>query len=230
MEKDSFYTFKPFRVPKYRIKFSNARSLADIQGYEWYSPAALYLWGSFNEKNLSDLIEKYNFKIFWYQFDKPIFTGFQFKDDKSWNHLLWAAEKKDFEKIVDGILQTVQFDLDQDKLYQYALQKLQIYDPLNSDLERIVGPKTPVIEINAFAVLSNERQCAFAPRSNVAMLPGMVSYPPDKVHVRAADRLFAMSHKNSDAAFQEYKKIMLEEQDENYYNRVEELRRNKNGR
>jgi hypothetical protein len=224
LREDSYYEFKPFRVAKYQIKFSNAAKLSDVPGYVWYSPAALYLWGRFTEKNLSDLVAKYDFKIFWYRFERPIFSGFEFNQDSSWNSLLWAAEEEVFPKIVDGILETVQFDLDRDLLYQYALQKLKIYDPLNTDISKFVGPKTPIVEINAFAVLSNLRQCAFPVKGNTAAVPRMVSYPPDQLHVRAADRLFSISHKNTDSAFTAYKQIMLDEQEIEYQRAVNEQR------
>lgn len=227
LHEDKQYMFKPFRVPKYQIQFKNATSLGNIQGYTWYSPAALYLWGRFTEKNLSDLVEKYNLTIFWYRFDKPIFKGFDFKDDRSWNQLLWASKHEDFPRLVDGILETVQFDLDKSVLYQYALQKLTVYDPLNVDLERFVSPNTPTLDINVFAVLSNLRQCAFDTKQGLQSVPGMVSYPPDELHVKAANKLFSLSHKDSDAAFQSYKKVMIEIQDEMHLKDVAKRRRAK---
>jgi hypothetical protein len=217
LHEDKHYLFKPFRVPKYRIQFQNAKKLENIPGYAWYTPAALYLWGRFTEKNLSDLVEKYNLSVYWYQFDKPIFSGFAHGEDKAWNHLLWAVRIDEYQKLVDGILETVQFDLDKNVLYQYALQKLKIYDPLNTDLERVVLTSTPVIEISVFAVLSNIRQCAFDTKKSTQALPGMVSYPPDSLHVKAAKRLFSLSHKDTDAAFLAYKRVMTEMQDEAYY-------------
>jgi hypothetical protein len=217
LHEDKHYVFKPFRVPKYRVQFQNAKSLVNIPGYVWYTPAALYLWGRFTEKNLSDLVDKYNLSVFWYQFDKPIFSGFSLAEDKSWNHLLWAVRVDEYSKLVDGILETVQFDLDNSILYQYALQRLQIYDPLAVDLDRVVTPKTPVLEISAFAVLSNKMQCAFDSKKPLKALPGMVSYLPDNLHIKAAQRLFRLSHKDADAAFSAYKRVMSEIQDEAYF-------------
>lgn len=227
LHEDKQYLFKPFRVPKYRVQFQNAKSLSSVPGYTWYTPAALYLWGRFTEKNLADLVEKYNLSVFWYQFDKPIFSGFSFGEDKSWNHLLWAVRNEEHPKLVDGILETVQFDLDKNVLYQYALQKLRIYDPLNTDLERVVLPSTPVVEISVFAVLSNLRQCAFDTKKATQSLPSMVSYPPDDLHVKAAKKLFKLAHKDSDTAFLAYKRVMSEMQDEAYLQDVAKRRKSK---
>lgn len=214
LEKDKHYTFRPFRVPKYQVKFERAGKLADIPGYVWYSPAAIYIWGRYSEVNLSDLVQQKDVKIFWYKFDRPIFKGFTVNGDAGWNHTLWAAREDEWAKIYNTVLETVQFDIPNKRLYQYALQKLTIYDPLHVDNNRVVLPSTPRINIQSFAVLSNVGQFAFDTRKADAMAqPGVVTFKPEKLHIAAAKRLFAQEGLTQDDAFNRYKQITLDDQD-----------------
>jgi len=203
---DEFYKFKSFRVPKYQIKFEKAAKLSDIQGYVWYSPAALYLWGRFTETNLAEIISRTNIKIFWYKFDKPIFDHF----GPEWNHLLWAASVEDWPKVVDAVLETVQFDIPLEILYQYALQEFSIIDPLSVDKARVVLATTPEVPIQAFAVLSNKGQTAFNTKAKAVRgkRPSMSTFKPQPVHQKAAKLLFAGENLTQDGAFQRYKSIM----------------------
>ena len=228
-QSDTQYTFKPFRVPKYKITFQNASSLKDIPGYVWYTPAALYLWGSFNETVLSDIVSKKEIDIFWYSFDKPIFKHFNARGDNSWNHGLWAAKEEDWKKLSDGVLEAVQFDIPNKALYQYALQSLTIPDPLQVDRDRVVTPKTAHVDIKAFAVLTNKAQYAFD--SKLSGVPGMSKFKPSKLHVNAADKLFSIPNLNTDRAFEGYKAILEKSQDETAFAKHEkEWRRNNGGK
>ena len=223
-KKDEAYEFKPFRVPKYQIKFQNANQLSDIAGYVWYTPAIIYLWGRYTEINLSDLVRLKDIKIFWYKFDKPIFKGFTANGDPSWNHVLWAAEQSQWDKLVNGILETVQFDAQSKKLYQYALQALTVYDPLFSDKKIVLSESTPTVKVNVFAVLSNEYQYAFDTRNaEVKFLPQLMTFKPDQMHVKAAQKLFAIPGITQEKSFERYKQIMLEQQQEVFGRKKEKL-------
>jgi len=222
-KQDKFYEFKPFRVPKYRIEFQRATRLADIPGYVWYSPALIYIWGRYSETNLADLVQQHDAKIFWYKFEKPVFKGLTVNADPSWDYTLWAASEADWPKIVDTVLETVQFDIPRSKLYQYALQELQIYDPLFCDAKSIIGPTTPTVAVKTFAVLSNERQYAYDTRNkDVVSQPAVASFKPDLLHVEAGKRLFNRKGLTQDKAFDAYKSIMLSMQDAHY--RAERLK------
>jgi hypothetical protein len=222
-QEDNFYVFRPFQVPKHRVEFQRAGKLADIPGYVWYTPAPLYLWGRYTETNLSDLVQNQNIQIAWYQFDKPVFQGFQINGDASWNHILWAAKTEDWKKIVDGILETVQFDIPNSRLYQYAMQNLKIYDPLALDISRVLTQNVPTTTIHAFAVLTNERQYAFDVRSpDVRVQPSVMSFKPSDLHVNAARKLFARKNMTQDGAVERYKEILLSQQDLNYQQSVKD--------
>ena len=214
---DKFYEFKPFRVPKYRIEFQRAGKLSDVPGYVWYTPAPIYIWGRYSEINLGDLVSQFDVQVFWYKFDKPIFQGFTVNGDPSWNHVLWAAREDQWKTIVDTILETVQFDVPNAKLYQYALQNLKIYDPLSVDTERLITPNTPVVDVKVFAVLSNDKQYAFDTRTEgLKTTPQIVTFKPSPLHVNAANKLFGDKTLTQDRAFEKYKQIMLNAQDSDY--------------
>ncbi len=223
---DQYYLFKPFTVPKYRIKFERAHQLADVAGYVWYTPAPIYLWGRFSEINLADLVQRCNLQIFWYQFEQPVFQGLQLPNDPAWNHSLWAARQDQWNQLVDAILETVQFDLPNKRLYQYALQKLNIYDPLVHDARKVLTPGMPLVEVNVFAVLTNERQYAFDTRQEqVQSTPSIVSFRPSKLHVEAANSLFSLPRLTQDNAFAQYKEIMTRAQDLEHQKRIEQYRK-----
>jgi hypothetical protein len=216
-KEDDFYVFRPFQVPKQRVEFQRAENLAQIPGYVWYTPAPLYLWGRYSENNLSDMVQHRNVQILWYRFDKPVFQGFQLNGDPAWNHILWAAKAEDWPKIVDGILETVQFDIPNSRLYQYAMQNLTVYDPLALDKQRVLTQNVPTTTIHAFAVLTNERQYAFDTRSSdIRVQPSVVSFKPSDLHVNAARKLFARKNLTQDRAAERYKEILMARQDTEY--------------
>jgi|688.fasta_scaffold29027_6 hypothetical protein len=223
-KQDKFYEFKPFRVPKYRIEFQRATRLADIPGYVWYSPALIYIWGRYSETNLADLVQQHDVKVFWYKFEKPVFRGLTVGSDSAWDYTLWASSESDWPKIVDTILETVQFDIPRSRLYQYALQELEIYDPLSCDAKSIVGLNTPTVLVKTFAVLSNELQYAYDTRKKgVVNQPAVASFKPDPLHVEAGKKLFSRKGLTQDKAFDTYKSIMLSMQDAHY--RAERLKK-----
>ena len=225
--KDDFYEFKPFTVAKYKIGFGNYKAISAIDGYTWYTPALLYLWGRFTDINLADLMAKYDFKIYWYLFDKPIFNGLNFKEDRSWNHLLWAAPNADWNNIVNGILETVQFDIPNKLLFQYALQSMDVYDPLYVDKERLITNTTPKVKVKAFAVLTNISQFAFDLKSGFKGTPSVFQFKPEAIQVEAAADLFNDPNITQDKAFDAYKRIMMRLQDQEHARRIEAIRQKK---
>lgn len=225
---DKFYEFKPFVVPKYQIVFKNAGKLSDIPGYVWYTPAILYLWGRYTDINLSDIVQQYDLQIFWYRFDFPVFRGFTANGDPGWNHVLWAAKEEQWPKLVDAILESVQFDIPQKLLYQYALQQFTILDPLTMDRQRIIQVRHPVQLVYGFAALSNVSQVAFDTRNiTLQTCPPVVRFKPDSVHVRAAQRLFSRENMTQDQAFARYRELMLRAAHQAYLQKVEKFRSRK---
>jgi len=212
MEKDKYYIHQAFRVPKYRIQFENASSLSDVgDRYTWFSPAAIYRFGMFTDVNLSDLTQNLDFKVFYYQFDKPIFTRF----GGEWDHLLWAMESEKWVKFCDKLLETVQIDIPNKLVYQYAMQELKLWDPLFSDKNSgILDSQSPKCSVNVFVVLSNTGQLAFDAKATLFSRPGLMKYPPSDIHVNAAKRLFSSKKElTQDKAFERYRRIMLASQD-----------------
>jgi hypothetical protein len=162
---------------------------------------------------LSDIVRRLNLPVFWYRFDRPLFQGLTVGADSSWNHLLWAAPEDKWQDFVDALLETVQFDIPNAMLYQYALMHSCIYDPLYAD-RKLLSPGSPVLQVQVFAVLSNKHQVAIN-KTETPIPSGLsaVTYKPDPIHVRAAKQLFSDRHLTRDKAFERYKQIMLFEQD-----------------
>lgn len=199
---DKYYEVKPSRVAKYRIKFEGARQLADVPGYVWFTPAALYLWGRFTELQLGDLVESTALRIFWYRFDRPLFAGFEVGGDKDWNHTLWAVEAESWEKLVDRMLELMLLDRPSKSVYRYALQQLSIADPLVVDSAVISSTTPPRTVVYAFAVNSDRHQLAFTQLQwDVSQLPGMRRLPASQADQNLAKRLFAAGVPTVEQAF-----------------------------
>lgn len=209
---DNFYEFRDFRVPKYRIEFKGAHKLSDVPGYVWYTPAMLYLWGQYTDSNLADMVSQFSPKFFWYQFSRPIFKGLELNGDRAWNHTLWAAKEDEWPKIVDHVLETVQLNLNTQRVFQYALQKLTVVDPLQLEKQATVTTSSSRFDIRSFAVLSNERQCAFNTSKDFVLgeIPAAVSFKPQSLHVRAARRLFSIPNITHTKALTRYKEMLSE--------------------
>lgn len=224
------YEFKPFTVPKYKIQFSNVKRLSNLSQYVWYTPAPIYLWGRYTDINLSDIMAEYELKIYWYRFNRPIFKGLELNQDPAWNHTLWAADKETWAKLTNGILESVQFDVEAKKLYNYALQELVIMDPLQMDQSGIVTKQTDQLKIHAFCPITNKNQIAFSPnRKNFIELPHICSIKPTKRSLYLATRLFENPNLTQDNAFDLYKKLLELEADLSYENKIKALR-GSNGR
>ena len=226
LKTDRQYEFTPFVVPKYQIKFANVKRLANLSQYMWYTPAPIYLWGRYTDINLSDIVSEYDIKIYWYRFNKPVFKGLTINNDPSWNHMLWACDASKWKSLVDGVLESVQFNTQTKTLYTYALQELFISDPLQADTSVLVTRETDKLKVHAFCPLTNLRQIAFNPnRSSHLSIPDICSLAPSKKLLYRATRLFENSAVTQDNAFEFYKKLLESEADYNYELKVKEIQR-----
>ena len=210
---DKEYHFKPEVVPKKRVVFSNVRSLAAVEKYVWYTPALVYLWGRFSDTPLTDIVQRVGSPVLWYRFDKPFFEGLEAGQDTSWNHILWGCPRESWDKFVDAVLETAQFDLSRRILYTYALQETQIYDPLTVDRDRLFVPdRTPRIKVGVFAVCTNKFQIAMSPNAQLHK-PKPIRLEPDKTVKRLALQFFATGNLTEENAFGRYKQFLLQAND-----------------
>lgn len=224
------YEFKPFVVPKYKIQFSGVKRLSNLKQYVWYTPAPIYLWGRYTDINLSDIMAEYDLKIYWHKFNKPIFKGLEINQDATWNHTLWAADLDTWKRLVDGILESVQFDITAKKLYNYALQDLVIMDPLQIDQAGIATSQIDRLTIHAFCPVTNKNQIAFSPnRKSFMELPHICSVKPTNRSLYLATRLFENPKLTQDNAFDLYNKLLELESDLAYENKIKSIR-DANGR
>lgn len=221
-EPDRAYHFRPEVVPKKRIAFSGVRTLAAVEKYVWYTPSLMYLWGRFSDTPLTDIMHRVGGKVLWYRFDRPLFRGLEAGIDSSWNHILWAYPRDEWDKFADSVLETAQFDIKARMLYTYALQEIQVYDPISVDANRMFVPgRTPRIKIGVFAVRTNRYQIVFPAAAPETQLPAPARSKPDKSLVRLADRFFADATLTDDTAFERYKVFLLQQEDAEF----EELKR-----
>lgn len=102
-------------------------------------------------------------------------------------------------------METVQFDIPNKLLFQYALQSFEIPDPLFVDKQRLVTNNTPKVKVSAFAVLSNRHQLAFDLNSGFKGVPQVRTFKPEQIQIDAADDLFADTNITQDKAFEAYK-------------------------
>lgn len=226
IKQDRQYEFKPFVVPKYQITFKNVKRLANLTQYVWFTPAPVYLWGRYTDVNLGDIVSEHNIKLFWYKFNKSIFKGLDFQGDPSWNHVLWAVDNTSWNKLADGILESVQFKLDTRVLYRYALQDFVVVDPLQADTQGIIAGNLDLLKVYAFCPITNQRQIAFNPgRKSTMELPTIISLPPRKHSIYMATRLFANPQLKEDNAFDLYKKLLESDADSMFSNKVEKIRK-----
>jgi hypothetical protein len=216
-QKDLYYAARATRVAKYRIKFEGATQLSDIPGYVWFTPAALYLWGGFTDLQLAGATEAADIRMFWYKFERPIFTGFTVLGDGAWNHTLWAVEQRLWGKFVDNLLELVMLNRPGATVCRYALQQLSIVDPLRADNAVITSANPPRAVVFAFAVKSNLHQLAFTQLSwDAASLPGMKRLRPSAEEQTVAARLFAKGVPTTEQAFDAAKALQLESDAEAY--------------
>ena len=209
---DKVYNFKPFRVPKYRIKFDRAKRLSDIEGYVWYTPAIAHLWGQYTDYNWADLCRQVDTKLFWYKFDRPIFQGLTSAKDSAWNHTLWACEQAKWHKLSNFILDTVQLDTPKRLLYQYALQTLDVLDPLTVDVERVATPKTPRQQIHSFAVVTNTYQVAIDVTNRASFeIPKVRTFKPRKQDKTKANTVFSGADKDYPEVVKRVKSSVLQD-------------------
>ena len=212
---DKEYHFKKEVVPKRKVTFGGTlRSLAAADKYVWYTPALMYLWGRFSDTPLIDITRRTNCPILWYRFDEPIFRGLELGPDNSWNYMLWACPREHWDGLVDGVLETAQFDLPKRLLYTYALQVTKVYDPLVVDRQKFFIPGvTATLDINVFAVCTNKHQIVFRSESKPGVSPAPIRVAPERSLRRLAAQFFSDPDLTSDNAFGRYKDFLLRQND-----------------
>lgn len=91
-------------VPKNRMTWTRARSLADMQErFAFFTPAILYLYGGFRDQMLADFAARHpDLEVWWgfTLFDQPLFRGLVAPDgDDAWNHALWCVPIETYKRL-----------------------------------------------------------------------------------------------------------------------------------
>lgn len=191
--KDSFYLLSKETkvVPKLRLDLSKLELLSQAQGYVWFSPAAIYLWGQFSDQDLFDYYAKSEVKILWYKFEKPIFSGLQRDLDSSWNHALWAVSEQDWRPLSDFILEILKVDTARKMIFNYGIQEFSVIDPLVADKKVLLPPGSGKIRVSFFGVLTNMWRIAVDLKTSQDRgLPGVVRFKPSALQQRVAYQTF----------------------------------------
>jgi len=206
---DTTYEVREKVTPKYRIKFDGVRSLGELSDYIWYTPAPIYLWGGFDDRNWHDLISKTGVKLLWYKFQKPIFSGLECGSDPDWNYTLWGADSKSWEKIADFVIESSAVNIPNSMVCRYGIQELVIFDPLVTDSSGLISETTPKINVNAFCALTNKWQICFSyPRPGE--LPKTVRLKPSAKHQRLANRVLQGKKLSTTKMFENYGEVIKE--------------------
>jgi len=209
-EEDQYYEARESKVAKYLIKFDGVRRLSDVPSQVWFTPAVMYLWGMFSDTYLADVLSRTNARIYWHKFDKPIFSGFQLGGDVSWNHTLWAIDAHSWPRFLDRILEMLLLNREGRTLCRYALQELQVLDPLYAASSVLTGSDVPLASIFSFAVKSNQHQLAFTRLAWGVSLPSIRRLPPDDDESVLASRLFSAKLLTTEQAFDIAKQAQLQ--------------------
>ena len=229
VKSDEQYEHKPFRVPKYRARFDGFKNLSDVPNLTWFTPAMLYRWGRFSDLQLSDVVTRLDLKIFWYTFNRPIFRGLEIANDAGWNHTLWAVEQPKWNQLVDEIVSMIQVNTQEKCVLYYAMQELEIFDPLRLDDVRLVSPAVPRMQIGAFAVQTDKFRLAFLPPAlDGSTLPMPRRLKPQAARVIETRKILA-SRNDTSSVFEACRRSLLETQDAEFEAKKQEFLR-KHGR
>ena len=178
-------------VPKRLIQFPDGqRSLQPyLAQYAFFTPGPAYLWGQFRDTVLADFLSRQprpvEFSVAL--FSRPLFRGLETRDgDRAWNHSLWAIERDFWQDFVDQCCAAVMVDHQDRGVFRFALQELQLPDPLHCERAIIETATQPLIPVGVVAVRSNRYTAAF----DAAEPPRLQFFAADRDTRRYADALF----------------------------------------
>ncbi len=187
-KKSEQYTLAAQVVPKYQLKFKGSGTVKDHSEYAWFTPALLYLWGSFTDVQLYDVVTRRDIQIFWYKFQKPIFKNIP----GAWSQALWACKADKWDDFCSDVLEVVALDARRKTYMEYALQRISVMDPLQADSSLVTDPSAvSLVDIGVFAVRSNKFELAIMPdNSSPFSLPACQTLKPTKSIVNLSADLF----------------------------------------
>lgn len=172
-------------VRKYRMPVSKAESLLALNDeYAFFTPAALYLHGSFVEGMWVDYMYEMqaDVPLYFQKFARPIFRGLATRDrDPSWNHVLWAVTRDYWDSVVNFLCSLSLVDRETQTVVRYGLQELNVLDPLAIDKAGLIREDLPLLPIGVFGVYGNKTKVAYEPGVNPLLdLPKLQFHKPDE--------------------------------------------------
>jgi len=188
---ESKYTqFDTHKVNVRPVEFAgNPPSLSVFPEWVWYTPAPVFLWGGLNDVILSGLQQELDIEYYQGVFNTTIFSGFESGGSAFWNHTLWAISRESWVPFKDALLGVTTVDVENHLMVKYGLQEVTIYDPIAIQNDTLISPKTPVITIYAFGVMTNKSTVAFNSAEGVVAHPHVYTQPPMPEIVLLAEKL-----------------------------------------
>ncbi len=192
------YKLRSFPVKKVKLSFTErTESLHRVQDrFVFWTPAILYLCGGFHDAVLSDFLERYNQEVIFYhhRFAVPLFRGLEVgTGNPDWNYVLWAVEREHWEPLLDHICAATVTNTAQQQVLKYAMQEVDIVDPLYLQRASVLSDKVPILTVGAFGVKSNHWVAAFETEGSHPLLAPvkLIFYAADAHCKMYAEALFS---------------------------------------
>jgi hypothetical protein len=162
-------------VDRRQLKISQAATLRDLSDeYAWFSLGPLYKyvrlmgrdpWGDFIDETGRD--ESYQLTL---RFTKPVFVGLEIGQDESWNHVLWAMKRDEWEEYCEWMGRLSFVDRDINMVTRLRTQEINIVDPIYLDRCAVLPLDVPTVPVTVFALDTNQG-CVFVSHSSSPFAP-----------------------------------------------------------
>lgn len=142
-------------VRKRRLEPGAATSLEQLKDYTFFTPAVPYLFGLFREVYWSEWMRSlgHDVDLYFHKFEQQIFDGLISRtQDPTWNYALLACRAEDWPQLTDFFCELTVTMRQSKTAIRYAVQELNILDPLAMDKRKVfVGDQTRAT-IHAFGL------------------------------------------------------------------------------
>lgn len=153
------------RIVKRPLRFGAAKALHELRDqYRFFTPAALYLHGQFQDTFLIDYMFELgeDVPLAYHRFNVPLFAGLETAHgDRDWNHVLWAVPLPYWETLSDFLCSLTVSCRDTAAVLRYGEQRFFVADPLAADVAVVLRPGAPLVAISAFGIYGNRGIAAF---------------------------------------------------------------------
>ena len=176
-------------LPKRLLPVGAAGSLAEMSGdFAFFTPAVLYLYAQMTDEPLGDFQHSVGATeaFYHFRFPHPLFSGLTTPcGDADWNHVLWAVERRLWERFRDFYLSIMLLDPAARTAAQVACTDVEVLDSIAVTSGRARGRHT--LPVCGFGIDGSEGRWAFRPSPDPTRTPPrLVRLPPDPTMVKMA--------------------------------------------